>query len=156
VSSSTVIKYSNQIPYYNLLLSYQSIHSPPFSIAIQHTIKFKQDTTTPNMQRIIAFLFVVVPSTFGWMEPQQHRLGNIVSQQQQQQRPFQLPTLASSPNPCWQDLYDDDCAMEDLFQARYVASEWIKKLPCAAGVEVRNETSTAKTANVAVAMYHGG
>lgn len=46
-------------------------------------------------------------------------------------------TLQSTPNdPCWQDLYDEDCAMETLFTANYVAGEWIKELPCAKGMEV--------------------
>jgi hypothetical protein len=39
-------------------------------------------------------------------------------------------------NPCWQDLYDDDCSMDVVYGASFVASEWIKKMPCAAGVEV--------------------
>jgi len=37
-------------------------------------------------------------------------------------------------NPCWQDIYDADCTM-DSFSARFVASDWIKKLPCAQGLE---------------------
>jgi hypothetical protein len=43
---------------------------------------------------------------------------------------------SAEPNPCWQDLYDDDCAMETIFTAQYVAGDWIKKLPCAQGMEV--------------------
>eukprot|EP00339_Tiarina_fusa_P028653 CAMPEP_0117038568 /NCGR_PEP_ID=MMETSP0472-20121206/27126_1 /TAXON_ID=693140 ORGANISM="Tiarina fusus, Strain LIS" /NCGR_SAMPLE_ID=MMETSP0472 /ASSEMBLY_ACC=CAM_ASM_000603 /LENGTH=125 /DNA_ID=CAMNT_0004748823 /DNA_START=68 /DNA_END=445 /DNA_ORIENTATION=- len=38
-------------------------------------------------------------------------------------------------NPCWQDLYDDDCSMDSVYGASFVASEWIKEMPCAAGVE---------------------
>ena len=39
-------------------------------------------------------------------------------------------------NPCWQDIYDADCTMDSIFSARFVASEWIKELPCGSGMEV--------------------
>lgn len=48
---------------------------------------------------------------------------------------LQVGNSAESPNPCWQDMYDEDCAMETIFAAQYVASDWIKKLPCAKGLE---------------------
>mmetsp|Transcript_7128 Transcript_7128/g.17897 ORF Transcript_7128/g.17897 Transcript_7128/m.17897 type:complete len:138 (-) Transcript_7128:412-825(-) len=38
-------------------------------------------------------------------------------------------------NPCWQDIYDADCTMDSIFTARFVASEWIKELPCGSGME---------------------
>uniref|UniRef100_A0A7S2YH39 Uncharacterized protein n=1 Tax=Entomoneis paludosa TaxID=265537 RepID=A0A7S2YH39_9STRA len=41
----------------------------------------------------------------------------------------------SGQNPCWEDLYDDDCAMSNVYAASFVASEWIKSMPCAAGLE---------------------
>jgi hypothetical protein len=43
-------------------------------------------------------------------------------------------------NPCWQDLYDDDCMMSNVYAASFVASKWIKSLPCGAGLEVRSKT----------------
>jgi len=36
-------------------------------------------------------------------------------------------------SPCWQDIYDADCTM-DSFSARFVASDWIKELPCVQGL----------------------
>jgi hypothetical protein len=51
-----------------------------------------------------------------------------------------LASSHSPQDPCWQDLYDEDCAMETLFSANYVAAEWIKRLPCAQGMEVRYVT----------------
>jgi hypothetical protein len=39
-------------------------------------------------------------------------------------------------NPCWEDFYDDDCAMSNVAAAAFVAGEWIKSLPCAKGLEV--------------------
>ena len=29
-------------------------------------------------------------------------------------------------NPCWQDIYDDDCSMSNIYAANFVASKWIK------------------------------
>mmetsp|Transcript_48201 Transcript_48201/g.54573 ORF Transcript_48201/g.54573 Transcript_48201/m.54573 type:complete len:150 (+) Transcript_48201:65-514(+) len=39
----------------------------------------------------------------------------------------------SCHSPCWQDIYDADCTM-DSFSARFVASDWIKELPCVQGL----------------------
>jgi hypothetical protein len=41
-----------------------------------------------------------------------------------------------SENPCWQDIYDDDCSMSSVYSAHFVAGKWIKSMPCAAGIEV--------------------
>eukprot|EP00527_Entomoneis_sp_CCMP2396_P000281 CAMPEP_0198141484 /NCGR_PEP_ID=MMETSP1443-20131203/4489_1 /TAXON_ID=186043 /ORGANISM="Entomoneis sp., Strain CCMP2396" /LENGTH=126 /DNA_ID=CAMNT_0043804249 /DNA_START=58 /DNA_END=438 /DNA_ORIENTATION=- len=38
-------------------------------------------------------------------------------------------------NPCWGDLYDDDCAMSNVFAASFVAADWIRSMPCASGLE---------------------
>jgi len=43
--------------------------------------------------------------------------------------------MQTGDNPCWQDLYDDDCSMESVYAANFIASEWIKGMPCAAGIE---------------------
>lgn len=39
-------------------------------------------------------------------------------------------------DPCWQDLSDDDCAMEKVYASYFVVSEWIKSMPCASGLDV--------------------
>jgi hypothetical protein len=39
-------------------------------------------------------------------------------------------------NPCWQDIYDDDCAMSTMYSASFIAKNWIKAMPCAEGIEV--------------------
>lgn len=44
--------------------------------------------------------------------------------------------MENGDNPCWQDLYDDDCSMTSVYAASFVASKWIKGMPCAAGIEV--------------------
>ena len=40
-------------------------------------------------------------------------------------------------DPCWQNIYDDDCAMSKANLAFFRASAWIKSMPCAEGIEVR-------------------
>jgi hypothetical protein len=45
-------------------------------------------------------------------------------------------TEMDSGNPCWEDFYDDDCAMSNVAAAAFVAGQWIKSLPCAKGLEV--------------------
>jgi hypothetical protein len=44
--------------------------------------------------------------------------------------------MENGDNPCWQDLYDDDCSMESVYSASFVAAKWIKSMPCGAGIEV--------------------
>jgi len=39
-------------------------------------------------------------------------------------------------NPCsWQEIWDDDCDMSSIFAASFIAKDWIKSMPCAAGIE---------------------
>jgi hypothetical protein len=52
---------------------------------------------------------------------------------------FVSPEL-DTDNPCWQSIYDDDCAMEYVAAAHYRASEWIKSMPCGSGIKVRRCT----------------
>ncbi|CAB9517858.1 expressed unknown protein [Seminavis robusta] len=58
-------------------------------------------------------------------------------QQRQQQHPSSV--LQSVPetteDPCWQDLYDEDCAMSSVYSASFVAGKWIKSMPCAKGLD---------------------
>mmetsp|Transcript_1580 Transcript_1580/g.3485 ORF Transcript_1580/g.3485 Transcript_1580/m.3485 type:complete len:125 (+) Transcript_1580:94-468(+) len=37
--------------------------------------------------------------------------------------------------PCWGDMYDDDCVMENAAAAGFVAAQWIKSMPCGEGIE---------------------
>lgn len=43
---------------------------------------------------------------------------------------------AAAENPCWQDIYDEDCSMDHAYAASFVASEWLKRMPCGEGIEV--------------------
>lgn len=58
----------------------------------------------------------------------------------EQQFPGEMDMLGSSElvdNPCWQDIYDDDCSMSNIYSANFIAGNWIKSMPCGAGIEVR-------------------
>lgn len=47
-------------------------------------------------------------------------------------------------NPCWEEFYDDDCAMRNIYSANFVASKWIKSMPCGEGIEVRRPDLTTR------------
>jgi hypothetical protein len=90
------------------------------------------DINMKRSQVISSSLFLLTAApVFGWIE---------ASRSAQALRNLAGTVLkadnAAVPNPCWQDMYDDDCAMETIFSARYVPSDWIKNLPCAKGLEV--------------------
>ncbi|KAG7364513.1 hypothetical protein IV203_037715 [Nitzschia inconspicua] len=84
----------------------------------------------------VLFLFSAVP-VFGWTEAttQSSHLSTRARVLRRSFAEIALQESAAEPNPCWQDMYDEDCAMETIFAARYVASDWIKNLPCAKGLE---------------------
>jgi len=37
-------------------------------------------------------------------------------------------------SPCWQDIWNYDCAMSNIYSAHFVASDWINSMPCASGL----------------------
>ena len=37
-------------------------------------------------------------------------------------------------NPCWQDIWNYDCAMSNIYSATFIAGDWIKSMPCASGL----------------------
>jgi hypothetical protein len=47
-----------------------------------------------------------------------------------------LRSSIEEENPCWQDISDDDCAMDRAYAASFVAAEWLKKMPCGLGIAV--------------------
>mmetsp|Transcript_36486 Transcript_36486/g.88426 ORF Transcript_36486/g.88426 Transcript_36486/m.88426 type:complete len:123 (-) Transcript_36486:180-548(-) len=63
-------------------------------------------------------------------------VANCLIEQRSSVRNTKLYSMAETNfNPCWQDLYDDDCSMDTVYQSSFVASEWLKSMPCAAGIE---------------------
>lgn len=37
-------------------------------------------------------------------------------------------------NPCWQDIWNYDCAMSNIYSAAFIAGDWVKSMPCASGL----------------------
>eukprot|EP01084_Bolivina_argentea_P000390 740_1 len=37
-------------------------------------------------------------------------------------------------DPCWQDIWNYDCAMSNVYSAAFVANDWLNSMPCAAGL----------------------
>jgi hypothetical protein len=51
----------------------------------------------------------------------------------------EIPASAEleTDDPCWQNMLDDDCSMGNIYAANFVASKWIKSMPCGEGIEAR-------------------
>ena len=45
-------------------------------------------------------------------------------------------TKNDQSDPCWGTMLDDDCSMGNIYAANFVASKWIKSMPCGEGIEV--------------------
>lgn len=96
---------------------------------LQHTKT--QDNTTMKSAILSSIL---LSSAYGWTTPrrsplQQRSLVSVVST-------ILKAKTETTNDPCWQELSDDDCAMENVYASHFVASEWIKSMPCASGLEV--------------------
>jgi len=48
----------------------------------------------------------------------------------------------TTQNPCWQDIWNYDCAMSTVYSAAFIAKDWIKSMPCAAGIAVSSKRNT--------------
>ena len=85
------------------------------------------------MTKLLA-LFSLLPVAYAWLEHRaflsaHHRVSSRTSLFSERE--------VREDNPCWQDIYDEDCSMDNAYAASFVASEWLKKMPCGEGIEVR-------------------
>ena len=78
-----------------------------------------------------------------WTAPQSlkpfittRRIENIKLSQSSVPSPPGGADLEEDENPCWQDIWNYDCAMSTIYSASFVARDWIKSMPCAAGLAV--------------------
>eukprot|EP00566_Odontella_aurita_P029091 CAMPEP_0113538832 /NCGR_PEP_ID=MMETSP0015_2-20120614/7584_1 /TAXON_ID=2838 /ORGANISM="Odontella" /LENGTH=150 /DNA_ID=CAMNT_0000438449 /DNA_START=153 /DNA_END=605 /DNA_ORIENTATION=- /assembly_acc=CAM_ASM_000160 len=91
----------------------------------------------------LLLLSTALPHCFGWVTRPQHllscdsfsALGRSVNTRAFMQSEDGSAAVETSENPCWQDIYDDDCRMSTVYSASFVATEWIKSMPCASGIE---------------------
>lgn len=91
-----------------------------------------------TMKSLLLKLLVLLPSTLAWVAPRhaptapawiaRHRPSTTALRMSDQEE--------GSDSPCWQDLYADDCTMENIAAAGFIASKWIQSMPCGAGIEV--------------------
>jgi hypothetical protein len=92
------------------------------------------------MTKIFSLLFLL-PFAHGWIESRMLRAfsyrGSMTSLSAEETK----TAKTAADNPCWQDIYDEDCSMDNAYAASFVASEWLKRMPCGQGIEVRNASS---------------
>jgi hypothetical protein len=110
-----------------------SLQDLAITISSSKTQQVQKHTRQITMKVPAAILLTTTLSvTHGWLYPQHQ-------QAQQRSFGFALRDAASkdstTENPCWQELSDDDCAMENIYAAHFVAKEWIQSMPCAKGVD---------------------
>jgi hypothetical protein len=102
-----------------------------------------------KLTQTITIAFLTVPSVcFAWISntaPNVHHRSRVLFMSDEQLSDLPGTGLLESDNPCWEDIYDTDCAMENIFAARFKASEWIKSMPCAEGIEVSSQRFSNQT-----------
>jgi hypothetical protein len=102
-----------------------------------------------KLTQTITIAFLTVPSVcFAWISntaPNVHHRSRVLFMSDEQLSDLPGTGLIESDNPCWEDIYDTDCAMENIFAARFKASEWIKSMPCAEGIEVSSQRFSNQT-----------
>ena len=78
-------------------------------------------TTRNNTMRSFSILALAtrLSSVHGWM-PRSQRVVSLVRLSM-----ADTPEPATTEDPCWQDLYDDDCHMSSVYQASFVAGKSI-------------------------------
>lgn len=102
------------------------------TIRVSHNFKLEPNTTPTQYKQINMMRFLLLTSLLS--------VAHCFTEQRSLRNPKNL-VLHNLPDqdfvPCWQDLYDDDCSMDAVYQSSFVASEWLKSMPCLANIEVR-------------------
>uniref|UniRef100_A0A7R9WEU5 Uncharacterized protein n=1 Tax=Pseudictyota dubia TaxID=2749911 RepID=A0A7R9WEU5_9STRA len=78
---------------------------------------------------------VALPTCFGWVVSRDSYSNSGLISTRTFLQSEDESIAVDKENPCWQDIYDDDCSMSTVYSASFVATEWIKSMPCAAGIE---------------------
>jgi hypothetical protein len=98
----------------------------------------RQTTVPATMLRclLIALLVSITSGFNAQIRVKMSRdIGNPLRLEESSQEPEMDPYWHDSKHdPCWQDIYDADCNMDSIFSARFIASEWIRELPCGSGM----------------------
>lgn len=86
----------------------------------------------------LVLLLSLVPTPHAWIPTRSNTRRIALSTKIMALPMDDLAKTGDEQNPCWEDLYDDDCVMSNAAAANFVASKWIKGLPCGQGLEVRS------------------
>ena len=122
------------------------MHKREFSFDTSyHSKDIEEKKEKPTMNRILAFLCLLLLEVHGFL-PFHHQHGKAILLTHRAQddntasSKQQAASLEMDSNPCWEDLYDDDCVMTNAASARFVAADWIKSMPCGEGIQVSERT----------------
>jgi hypothetical protein len=90
------------------------------------------------MKKSILLVFLMSPMTYGWVSTRQQSLFGARRGTAIMGGDDEIPKSAEleTTDPCWQTMLDDDCSMGNIYAANFVASKWIKSMPCGEGIEV--------------------
>ena len=87
-------------------------------------------------------LLLLVSATHGWVSRNYYQVGFSFHHPAAVLRMAggdnnEIPTSVEleTEDPCWQNMLDDDCSMGNIYAANFVASKWIKSMPCGEGIE---------------------
>ncbi|EEC43241.1 predicted protein [Phaeodactylum tricornutum CCAP 1055/1] len=83
----------------------------------------------------LVLLLSLVPTPHAWVPTRSNTRRIALSTKIMALPMDDLAKTGDEQNPCWEDLYDDDCVMSNAAAANFVASKWIKGLPCGQGLE---------------------
>ena len=90
------------------------------------------------MKKAVIICLILSPYVSGWVTRRSllHQRIGLLSLSTLNGKVGDGGEVKETDNPCWQDIYDDDCSMSNAYSANFVAGKWIKSMPCAAGIEV--------------------
>eukprot|EP00934_Nitzschia_sp_Nitz4_P005269 Nitzschia sp. Nitz4//scaffold128_size63911//45439//45903//NITZ4_006224-RA/size63911-snap-gene-0.61-mRNA-1//1//CDS//3329534847//5259//frame0 len=87
---------------------------------------------TYQLQRFLVAFVLLLPLAQAWVES--GLLGFAGIRHLARSRSL-FAQSEEADTPCWQTLGDEDCSMDNTYAASFVASEWLKDMPCAEGIE---------------------
>ena len=86
-----------------------------------------------------ALLLLLSPFVHGWTSSRHQSWRGVSFTRTTTTKLSLSSTQRAEDDPCWQDLYDDDCSMSSAYSANFVAGKWVKSMPCANALdEVRS------------------
>mmetsp|Transcript_33509 Transcript_33509/g.77244 ORF Transcript_33509/g.77244 Transcript_33509/m.77244 type:complete len:101 (+) Transcript_33509:1824-2126(+) len=89
------------------------------------------------MKLLVTFA-LLLPVANGWVYVSHQRQNTCMRAAMPGEMDSSFSSEMDPENPCWQDIYDDDCSLTSAYSASFIASKWIKSMPCAKGIDVRS------------------